>query len=322
MARILFLGDPHIRHTHLSEGIELLRWVESVAAETRPDLLINLGDTFDTHAVIRSEALSTVNDHLNRMRDLKIPVVMLLGNHDMYKPSSSKYHALEVFKDKTGVTVVDKTTVMDGITYVPYLHDPLEWPEIGTEIAVTHNTFIGADYGFRLAESGITIDKVRCDLVVSGHIHKRQTLQSVLYPGTPRSSSASDANQVKGVTLLDTDTLSTSFIESPFPMWRTIEVSVEDAPCLELDPKDVWTVKIIGPRAEVKAFMDSDKVQHIKKTTKITFKTEFTDSVRSSRTTIAAQTPSAMAAEYVDKVYSGSVDRDVLKLTIRKYMEK
>jgi DNA repair exonuclease SbcCD nuclease subunit len=322
MARILFIGDPHIRHTHLSEGIALLKWVESVAEEKKPDLIVNLGDTLDTHSIIRSEVLSTVNDHVDRVRDLKIPMVMVLGNHDMHKPNSSRYHALEVFKGRRDLLVADTIMVVDGITYIPYLPDPSSWPRIATDIAVTHNTFIGADYGFRLADQGIPVDQVRCDLVVSGHIHKHQTIQSVLYPGTPMSTGASDANQVKGLTIIDTNSLDREFIESPFPMWRTLDFYVNGETELNLSEKDIWTVKLIGPRAEIKAFLESKNVQAIKKTTKVIFKTEFTDSIRVAKTSISAPTPSAMVDQYVDKVYSGSLDRDLLKLTIRNYMDK
>lgn len=322
MARILFIGDPHIRHTHLSEGVALLRWVESVAEEKKPDFIVNLGDTFDTHSIIRAEVLSAVNDHLNRVQAVGIPMVMVLGNHDMYKPNSSKYHALEVFKDRKNLVVVDKTTIIDGITYIPYLHEAKDWPEVSTNIAITHNTFMGADYGFKLAENGIPSDQVRCDLVVSGHIHKRQTLRSVLYTGTPIAASASDADQVKGLTILDTDSLSTEFIESPFPMWRTLDFVLGTNKRLEISEKDIWTVKLIGPRAEIKALLDTKGIQDIKKTTKVTFKTEFTDSIKVARNSISAPTPLAMVEQYVDRIYTGSLDREALKLTIRNYMEK
>jgi DNA repair exonuclease SbcCD nuclease subunit len=322
MARILFIGDPHIRHTHLSEGVTLLRWIESVIETKKPDVVVNLGDTLDTHSIIRAEVLSTVNDHLNRVADLKIPMIMVLGNHDMYKPNSSKYHALEVFKGRKNLVVVDDIAVLDGITYVPYLSDPSSWPDITTDIAVTHNTFMGADYGFKLADKGIPVDQVRCDLVVSGHIHKHQTLQSVFYPGTPIATSASDANQTKGLHILDIDTLDKEFIESPFPMWRTRDLFVGQDDDLNFTPKDIWMVKLIGPRAEIKAFLDSKKVQDLKKTVKITFKAEFTDSAKVSKTSISAPTPIAMVEQYLDKVYSGSIDKELLKLTIKNYMEK
>lgn len=70
MTKIMFIGDPHIRHTHLTEGQELLSWIEKVAEEHKPDLIVNLGDTLDDHAVIRAEVLSLVNSHVRRVVDM------------------------------------------------------------------------------------------------------------------------------------------------------------------------------------------------------------------------------------------------------------
>lgn len=324
MSKIMFIGDPHIRHTHLAEGQKLLSWIESLAEEYEPDLIVNLGDTLDDHAVIRAEALSLVNAHIRRIVQMKIPMVMVLGNHDMWKPNCSKYHALEVFKDIKGVTVADSIVQLDGITYVPYLPNPLDWPNIKTDIAVTHNTFIGADYGFKLAEDGIRLDAVQNNLVVSGHIHKKHSLKEgcVMYPGTPTSLTASDANQTKGISFLDTDSLSWSFIESPFPMWRTLDLRLDESANLELNPTDRWIVKLIGPRAEIKALLESKDILDLKRRAQVMFKTEFTDAVKSARAQISAPTVYSMAEQYVDKVYSGAIDKIELKSLLKRYTEQ
>lgn len=325
MTRILLIGDPHIRHTHLSEGKALLEWVEFIAETKKPDLIVNLGDTFDTHAIIRAEVMCTVSRHLDRLLELKIPTVLLLGNHDMHKPNSSEYHALEPFKSKN-LIVVDVVTVADGITYVPYVHDPRDWPKISTSVAITHNTFIGADYGFKTATDGISTDVLDCDLVASGHIHKKQVLEygpmgsgRVLYPGTPMCLSAGDAGQTKGLTILDISDMSQEFIESPFPMWRTLDFEVGKDSAMNINSTDMWIVKLIGPRAEVKAMLESKEIKELKKVAHVTFKTEFTDTARSSRVSISAPTIETMTDQYVDKVYAGGIDRDTLKSTLRHY---
>ena len=325
MSKILFIGDPHIRHSHLKDGVELLQWVESVAEAEKPDLVVNLGDTFDDHSVIRAEVLSIVNDHLMRLQAAKFPVIMVLGNHDMWKPNSNKYHALEVFKGRKDLVVVDKTATINGVTYVPYLPDPADWPkDAKTDIYVTHNTFIGADYGPSCAKDGVDTAQVEADLVVSGHIHKRQLLKEglIVYPGTPSSLTASDANQVKGLMILDSDTLEMRFIDSPFPMWRTLEIDLSSSNNLELNEKDRWIVKLIGPRAEVNSFLQSKYILDLKKRVQVSFKAEFTDAVKASRTQISAPTVYSMAEQYIDRVYSGAMDKVSLKETVKKYTEQ
>jgi DNA repair exonuclease SbcCD nuclease subunit len=250
---------------------------------------------------------------------------MVLGNHDMWKPNSNKYHALEVFKDRRGVIVVDETTVIDGIAYVPYLSNPSDWPKnLQADICVTHNTFIGADYGPSCAKDGVDAAQVQVDLVISGHIHKRQSLKEglIVYPGTPSSLTASDANQVKGLMILDSKTLEMRFIDSPFPIWRTLDVHLDSSNQLELNDKDRWIVKLIGPRAEVKSFLESKYILDLKKRVQVSFKAEFTDSIKVNRTQISAPTVYSMAEQYIDKVYSGTMDRTSLKETVKKYTEQ
>jgi DNA repair exonuclease SbcCD nuclease subunit len=326
MTKILLIGDPHIRHTHLSEGKALLEWIEKVTEEHKPDLIVNLGDTFNDHSVIRAEVMCTVSRHLDRLLENNIPVIMVLGNHDMHRPNSSEYHALEVFDSKKNLTVADVVTVADGITYVPYIHEAKDWPKTSTDIIITHNTFIGADYGFKMASDGLSTEQLDCNFVASGHIHKKQVLEygslrtgRILYPGTPMCLSASDADQVKGLTILNTDDLSQTFIKSPFPMWRTLDFKVGFDSSININSTDMWIVKVIGPRAEVKALLESKEIVDLKKSAHVTFKTEFTDASKTSRVSISAPTIETMTDQYIDKVYSGSIDKDDLKSTIRHY---
>jgi hypothetical protein len=113
--------------------------------------------------------------------------------------------------------------------------------------------------------------------------------------------------------------MSQEFIESPFPMWRTLDFEVGKDSAMNINSTDMWIVKLIGPRAEVKAMLESKEIKELKKVAHVTFKTEFTDTARSSRVSISAPTIETMTDQYVDKVYAGGIDRDTLKSTLRHY---
>jgi DNA repair exonuclease SbcCD nuclease subunit len=330
--KILTIGDPHLRATHLKDGIDLLRWIESVVADVKPDLVVNLGDSLDSHAIIRSEVMCELSRHLDIVTsDLGVPVVMVLGNHDQYKPNDAKYHALEVFKHRKLVTVADKPMVVDGIGYVPYLCTGMAWPKVDAKLVFTHNTFLGANYGFKLANDGIVLpmvsdDGIYQDVIVSGHIHLRQLLEggaqtSIIYPGTPRAISASDAGQSKGLMLIDSETYETRFIESPFPVWRTLEHAVGNG-SIDINDKDHWVVTLTGTRSEIKAFLEDKTTQALKRTHSVTFKTAPVDTVKSTKVRIQAPTVEAMVDQYVDVVYKGTQDRAALKATLGKFIEE
>src|ERR1700680_1554966 len=100
MARGLFIGDPHLKINRFDLATSFLNWLNKLIEEQKPDLVVNLGDTFDTHAVLRSEVLNEFMKHVYGVLSQKIPYVYLVGNHDMYKPNDPKYHAMLPFKNR------------------------------------------------------------------------------------------------------------------------------------------------------------------------------------------------------------------------------
>lgn len=333
MKKILFIGDPHITHNHLSDDIKMFEWIGSVIVEHRPDLVVNLGDTFDSHAVIRSECLSIFKKHIDFVcRDLKTEMIYVLGNHDMFRPNDRTYHALKPFIGLyKNFKIVDKAEVIDDILYVPYLTDGETWPNIEAKIAITHNTFLGADFSFRRAEKGLDVRSILSDIVVSGHVHKRHTLNesrpgrsdsSVIYVGTPRAHSATDAGQLKGLSIMELDgdrDPKWTFIPSIFPNWRkeTVPVSVDLNSVLS-DPKDHYIIELVGTKTEIKALLASNEVALLKNDFDISFRSSPTDLSKINKTQIKAITIDKMVEEYLSKVYKGN-DADLIKEEFIKY---
>lgn len=320
MSKILFIGDPHLRINNFQQSVELLHWIEKVVDEHRPDIVCNLGDTFHDHAVLRSELLTEFKSHVERVTAQR-PYWYILGNHDAYRPKDSKYHALQVF-DIPNFTVFDKTVDLQDheITVVPYIHNYSDFPSNTKQICITHNTFMGADYGFKREEAGVDASKVFADIIISGHIHKRQVLGKVIYPGTPFAHSASDVDQTKGLLLFDTATYEQTFIESPFPKWKSLEFEVtHDNPMAnlhallesELNTEDKWIVKVTGPKVEMAAYFKSKEYVKLTKDKKVVLKATPNDKNK-QKVQIKATSIEDIMNEYVNKVYDGGLDKRLI----------
>jgi DNA repair exonuclease SbcCD nuclease subunit len=328
MSSVLVIGDPHLKHTNLQMSISFLRWIEFLVTTYKPDLVVNLGDTMPDHSVIRSEILNEFTKHLKTFTST--PYVIIRGNHDNFKPNDSTYHALTPFKSGyKNIYIVDTVTDLFDCTFIPFLCTDEKWPEHTNKIVFSHNTFIGADFGFKLATSGIPLEDVNCDIVISGHIHKRQILQAqtaqIIYPGTPYASSASDVDQEKGVMLFDTESYKFNYIKSPFPMWKktNINLSVDsdyESLLKSLDKQDHHVVVVTGPRAEVKALLASKEVAIAKKNLSISFKTEFTDKVKNEKKTIKVTSTSLMVKDFISNIYTGQIDKKILEVEAMKYI--
>lgn len=331
MSKILFIGDPHLRITSFEQSVKFLRWVEDVAlGDLKPDIVCNLGDTFHDHAVLRSELMKEFKDHLETIVDRRSNVKeywYVLGNHDQYKPKDNKYHALQTF-NVPNFRVFDKIENIDNnITVVPYVQSFDDFPKHTNSICITHNTFIGADYGFKREDAGVDAGKVNADIIISGHVHKRQSFGNVVYPGTPYSHNANDVDQSKGLLLFDTETFEQTFIESPFPKWRSVEFEVSQENKMSdlsgillntLNNTDKWIIKVKGPKTELSAYFKSKEYLNLISGKNVVSKTTPTDTEKQNRIKIKSTSPSLIVSEYIDKVYDGSIDKSLI---IRKAQE-
>lgn len=337
--RVLFIGDPHLKINRFDLAMTFIAWLNKLIKEQKPDLVVNLGDTFDTHAVLRSEVTVEFMKHVYGVIDQGIPYVYLLGNHDMYKPNDSKYHAMLPFKGKIkDLYVVDKTEDLFGMTFVPYQHDGATFPRVTLPIVIAHQTFIGGDYGPIRATEGVDPRSLStCEIVISGHIHKRQRLMDheigpeIIYVGSPFSQSASDVDQSKGISIFDMDTYAETFIPTILPTWRRLHVVVSQCNTTEVvhqlvlqdmkDSKDHWVLELEGPKAEIVGYLGSTEYLEAIKGVDVKVKTKFTDNEK-KKLSIEAKTMELIVSEYVAKVYNGSIDKNELLIAAKAVLDE
>src|ERR1700677_95033 len=145
--RILFIGDPHLKINRFDLALQFLTWMNETVKVQKPDMVINLGDTFDTHAVVRTEIMKEFKDHVDFCLNHTSSYYYILGNHDAYKPKDSKYHALQTMTDNSKFIVIDKVVEGHGMTFIPYQSDVSKFPMNTQPICIAHQAFVGADFG-------------------------------------------------------------------------------------------------------------------------------------------------------------------------------
>lgn len=325
--KVLFCGDKHLKINRFDLAKQFLSWLNSTIEQHKPDLYVCLGDDMDTHSVIRAELLTELRYHFDKVLSLNIPIVYVVGNHDCFKPSDIKYHALQsMIGLDPNLTIIDKVQNLHGMTFVPYVHRPEDFPKQTLPICVAHQTFKGADFGDITTKDGVDASSIAgAEIIISGHIHKKQRLATggpeVVYCGSPFSQSASDINQVKGVSIFDTDTFAEEFIVCPLPVWKGVKyeldqsysaVEMHEDLMQTLNDKDHWVIEITGPKAEVIGYLSSKKGKSLTIGRDVKIKTVFTDKEK-RQVRIEAVSLSSIVSQYIDKVYNGSIDKDLLK---------
>ena len=321
MSKILIIGDAHLKPSNLNTVKTFLGWILDMVDLHKPDEVIYLGDVYHTHAVIRSEIMTLVTEHVKALTKL-VPTYILIGNHDCAHAKTPEIHAwIPFMHGYENLTIIDKPTSIDGISYLPYIDTNSEF-EAALDIAMKenylvfcHQTFRNANFGFIVAKEGTTVPMDYKGLIVAGHIHKQQTLGPVWYPGTPYAQEASDAGEVKGINLLDTATGDITFIQSPLPQWITKKASTADfeSKVLEMVKGDKNHLVISGPAPEITALMETQRFRELKKEYGFSVKKDVTVG-NVDRTVRSANTIEAAIVQYIDAVYDGEVDREVLKV--------
>jgi len=262
--------------------------------------------------------------HVYGVLSQKIPYVYLVGNHDMYKPNDPKYHAMLPFKDKIkDFYVVDEIQNLFDMTFVPYQYNGANFPKKTLQVAVAHQTFVGADYGPIRATEGVDATSIEgCEIIISGHIHTRSVLGSVVYVGSPFSQSASDIDQIKGITIFDSSTFAQTFIETPLPSWRrfcavvsgsTGTKDIHDQLLATLDGNRAhhWVFELEGPQVEIVGYLGSKEYLEAVSDVDVKVKTKFTDKEK-KKLSIEAKSMDFIISEYIAKVYNGSIDKEEL----------
>lgn len=229
--KILRVGDPHVRVSNIDESDELLAFIADLAIKNQVDRIEILGDLFHTHAILRLEVLEFWTNALEHLSDI-CEVVVLIGNHDQTGDYNSHSSALDIFSKLKlkNLKIMEYPQAIGPIGYVSYIHDPVKFVETanrvydaGARVLVCHQTFNGSKFESGMyAPDGIDPDLLKFELIISGHIHAQQRFGKVIYPGTARWDTASDANQVKGLWIFEHCDITGAVVKETFISTETV----------------------------------------------------------------------------------------------------
>lgn len=181
--KILRVGDVHCKPNNLEESHKLLQFVLDQALEHKVDVVEFLGDSFDTHDIVRLRVLKFWQHWLTILSDQPFKTRVLIGNHDVTGDYSDPYSALHPFLDleNNNFKIVHEP-FLDGVYgYLPYIHSNDEFIEKanalanqGATVLVSHPNYEGAVYdNDTLINKGVSDDSLDSSFhhLIGGHIH-------------------------------------------------------------------------------------------------------------------------------------------------------
>jgi DNA repair exonuclease SbcCD nuclease subunit len=239
---IIHCADLHIRnflrYEEYSEQLEkFIVKCEEIASDYEKDevRILIAGDIVNQKNTISNELIIFTSVFLRRLQEIAT-VIVISGNHDMVVTNSSRTDTLtgifqtanfenckylDMLLDYRSGCIVD-----ENVTWAVYsIHEDYMRPDIDDSISnYPTNTVIGLYHGLIVGakldnntttDSGLDVDAFSgCDVVMAGHIHKRQTINrggvKIVYPGS-----------------LIQQTFGETVSEHGFAVWRLEDMSCE-----------------------------------------------------------------------------------------------
>jgi calcineurin-like phosphoesterase family protein len=209
------------------------------------DFLVHLGDVFDSR---HSLNLLVMNEGISIFEEISkiMPVVIILGNHDIYKKNSNDVNSVKVLKWIPNIAVLEEPKVLNvsgkRLLMMPWRAGHQEELECiqknPADFMFCHTEMQGLRFNRNTTiETGLDFKEIlNFRKVFAGHIHYAQQKGNFRMLGCPYPMTRSDINNEKGIWCFDVEkeeeiyypnTVSPKFVRMTFE--RVLEMEEDEA---------------------------------------------------------------------------------------------
>jgi len=209
------------------------------------DFLIHLGDVFDSR---HSLNLLVMNEGLSIFEEISkiMPVVIILGNHDIYRKNTNDVNSVKVLKWVPNIKVLEEPEIITisekKFLFMPWRANHEEESrcisENPADFLFCHTDVQGLKFNkSTMIESGISLTSLKAfRKVYAGHIHYAQEKGNFRMLGCPYPMTRSDINNEKGVWRLNIEKETEDYFPNNFSP-KFIRMLFEKI--LEMEEKEV-----------------------------------------------------------------------------------
>lgn len=232
-------GKKNNSKIHNQDCLDYCEWF---CAQVKHDTSIThvafLGDWFESRSSINIETLEMSYQGLKMINDLGLPVFFIVGNHDLHKRHTRDIHSVNIFNEVPNIQVIDRPIVIDNLLFSPYLFED-EYKKL-----IQYNNLWAWFGHFEFRNFIITGYNVRMQFgpdhtlftgpkkIFSGHFHKRQANDNIVYLGNTFPMDFGDAgDNERGMAIYEISSDKISFLnwdDCPKYYKTTLSKVVED----------------------------------------------------------------------------------------------
>jgi len=206
----LHLGLKSNSITHNRDCEQFIDWYIKTAKENECDTGIFMGDWHNSRASINVQTLNYSLRALEKLANAFSQFFFITGNHDLYYKDKRDVHSIEFARNIKGITLVNDVLNVGDCSFVPwvvgneykklkktkarymfghfelphfYMNAMVQMPDTGT---IKHSDLKGPEYVF------------------SGHFHKRQQQNNIVYIGNAFPHNYADTwDDERGLAILE-----------------------------------------------------------------------------------------------------------------------
>jgi len=277
----LAIGDPHFTASNAKETEYLTDEIGRILDENQIEHVIILGDTLDRHETVNTNVLFRVKLLFDLILSKSKQLYVLIGNHDI---PNNKIYMSEVHPfmhwDTPELHIVNKTSMftISGMDFlmVPYV-PPGKFAKAiegfpTPRCIFAHQEFKGCKMGSIVSEDGDPLPDID---IISGHIHDRQRIGKLYYPGTPYQTNMGESTD-KGVSIFKFNENRIDEIRLPLNIPKKITLDITASQLLSWvspDSFNRYRLTVHGSNTEFLTLSKSGIISDLtKKGVKITYK--------------------------------------------------
>jgi DNA repair exonuclease SbcCD nuclease subunit len=248
----VLISDIHYNLNTIPLASAALSMAIGKAAELDVDLII-AGDLHDTKANLRAECIDAINTTLQKAK--KSPLI-LVGNHDLIneKSNGNSLGFIKYGRIIQKAISLSKFTIIPYASYIPDILNKLDLLS-RDDLIIMHQGITGSHSGEYIQDkSAITKNDLAGRRVISGHYHRRQTIDlpdggKFDYIGNPFTLNFGEASDPeKGYQILYDDG-SLEFV--PTNLRKHVIIDTESPVIPEFTTQDLVWVKMSGPKEDL-----------------------------------------------------------------------
>lgn len=224
--KIALVSDIHMGVHQSSDAwhqisLDFARWLKDTLQEKNIKDIVILGDVLHDKDEVAVTTLDILTDFFKILEDFNI--IITIGNHDCYYMKRSDVHSLGSLGEWPNIEIIDKPISVNlfnkTLTFCPWHTNPDDIPK--SDIIFGHfeiNSFMmnGGYVCKDGIESSVLLEKA--PFIISGHFHGTEIREykkgRIVYTGSPYQQNWGEANDPKGVYILDMPKNKLTFIDN------------------------------------------------------------------------------------------------------------